>query len=802
MGPTEQNDQARSDLLRRSKISPHLWAMIDDWEYRGRTLTPARTRGATREGIPLAPVLIEMKSADTTELVRAGVQFEHLFGLFYSSLVPLDKIEALADIESIEHVHIERQMKPDLKESIPEIRCNTVRNPRPPFSGTNKYTGLGVVVGIIDSGINILHPVFRIPETQNLTRIVAILDQTAASTHPSYNSTYRGAVHEMAAIEAAIAGGTQIIQPGQNDNNDHKHGTHVASIAAGNGHVAGNCSGQYTFVGVAPEAILVVVKYDFNAGLQSAIQFIADRAAVLPVGPRPAVVNMSFGNPIGPHDGTDPQDQMIDNWLAARPAGAGPVVLVASAGNQGGHHTSDTRYAGGDDSHAIGTIPAGNVAKTLHFNILASSPQSRGPGQVTTSIEVRFTAPNGVACKVTPPGNNITGGSNTAAADASTNFTEVTQTSQCQINGTVGAANARRINITITSAAAGQNQPGDWEIEFKNVGATAITYHSWIAGSQFERFTDDLSRANTIKSPGSSKSVITVGNYVKGKNEGQIADSSSRGPLLDAASTQKPDLCTPGEAITAARRDFHDGCCCDCCCDSYIELSGTSQAVPHVVGAVALMLERNPALTHAQAKSVLMDTARKDGFTGATNNNTYGNGKLDVVALLNDPRVKQGLPNVTGAEMPGFQRRESLVEQAALAGPRLPQIEQGTPLWRMLRTEEGERLYALGRDHWEEARMLVNSRKRIATVWHRNHGPLMIHHVIRAVMIPDVALPKEVEGEAVSIRAARLVTALEKHASPELRAALHTALPWVARLEGKTLMEVVGLLEARELQNA
>ena len=799
MGPTEPNDRARRELLRRSKISPHLWAMIADWERRGRSVTPARAKGATAEGIPLVAVLIEMKSTDTAELVRAGVRFQHSFGLFYSAHVPLDKIEALADLESIEHVHIERQTKPALNDSIPEIRCNTVRNSQPPFSGTNKYTGLGVVVGIIDSGINILHPVFRLPNDQTKTRIHAILDQTV-SPAVTFNKGQ---------IEAAIAAGTQIIQPGsgtprvQTRINDHKHGTHVASIAAGNGHIAGNCDGQYTYVGVAPEATLVVVKHDFAGGLQSAIQFIADQAAAIPGGSTPAAINMSLGSSIGPHDGTDTLDRTIDTWLAARPAGAAPVVLVASAGNEGGHHTSDARYVGGDDSHATGTIPGGNVAKRLHFNVLASSPQSRGTGQVTTSIEIRFTFPNGVACKVTPPGNNITGGSNAAAADASTNFTEATQTSQCQINGTVGAANARRINITITSAAAGQNQPGDWEIEFKNAGAGPITYHAWITGTQFERFTDDLSRANTVDSPGSSKSIICVGSYVKGKNEGQIGDSSSRGPLLDAPTfTQKPDLCAPGETITAARRDFHDGCCCDCCCDSYIGEFGTSMSAPHVTGAVALMLERNPALTHAQAKSVLMDTARKDGFTGTTNNSTYGNGKLDVVTMLNDPRVKQGLPDVTGAEMYSFQRSQSLAEQAALAGSRLPQIEEGTPLWRLLRTEEGQRLYEKGRDHWEEARMLINTRKRIATVWHRNHGPLMIHHVIRAVMIPDVALPKEVEGEAVSIRAARLVTALEKHASPELRAALHTALPWVARLEGKTLMDVVELLETRELQNA
>jgi minor extracellular serine protease Vpr len=803
MGPTGSNDKSKAEVLRRSKISPHLLAMIADWERRERRETPSRAKAAKPGEIPVVPVLIELNSQDTSELVRAGIQFKHLFGLFYAADVPLDKVEPLADLESIVHVHMERSTKPTLDDSIPEIRCNSVRNSSFPFEGTNKYTGFGVLVGIIDSGINILHPVFRLPNDQTKSRILAILDQTQ-SPAVTFNKTQ---------IEAAIATQTQIIQPGagtprvETHINDHKHGTHVAGIAAGNGFIAGNCSGQYKYVGVAPEATLVIVKHDFAGGtasLQAAIQFVADQAAAIPGGSTPAVINMSLGHSLGPHDGTDPLDQMIDTWLSSRPAAAAPVVLVASAGNSGGHYDTGKVNVGGDDSHATGTIPPGSVVKALHFNVSATDPQQPQTGQKTISAEIRFTAPNGVGCKLTPPGNTISGGSNTAAADASTNFTEATQTSTCTINGSIvnAAANTRRVNITVTSAAAGQNQPGDWTIEFTNAGAAPITYNAWITGDQFERFTDDLSRASTIGSPGSSRSIIAVGSYVKGKNKGQLADSSSRGPLLDAAATQKPDLCAPGETITSAARDFHDGCCCDCCCDSYIGMFGTSMAAPHVTGAVALMLERNMLLTQAQVKTVLMNHGRKDGFTGPGNNNDYGNGKLDVIAILNDPLVKNGLPDVTGAEMPSLRPRASLAEQAALAAPLLPQLEEGTPLWRLLRTEEGQQIYELGRAHWEEARMLVNTRKRIATVWHRNHGPLLLHHVIRATMIPDVPLPRELEGEEISVRAARIVTALEADASRELRAALHTTLPWVARLQGKTLLEVVEMLEASQVQHA
>jgi subtilisin family serine protease len=803
MGPSEPNDKKDAELLRRSKISPHLIAMLNDWERRERKETPAGAIAAKLGDIPVVRVLIELKAPDTTELTRAGIRFTHLFGLFHAAEVPLDRIESLADLESVLRVHHEEPNKPALDDSIPEIRCSTIRNPQFPFTGSNKYTGLGVVVGIIDSGINILHPVFRLPNDQTKSRIQAILDQTQS---PPVTFT-------KAQIEAAIATNTQIIRPGagtprvEGDTNDHKHGTHVAGIAAGNGKIAGNCHGEFKYVGVAPEASLVIVKWDFTGPttLQSAIQFIADTAAAIPGGSTPAVINMSIGHSIGPHDGTDTMDQMIDNWLAARPAGSPPVILVAAAGNEGGHEQPGaSSITSGEDTHATGTIPAGGVAKSIKFNIRALDSNQPRSGQIVTKAEIRFTAPNGVTCQLITPGNNTSGGSNTAPPDGQTNFVEVTQNSTCDIRGTIDdpVANRRRIAISISSAAAGQNQPGDWTIQLTNAAAAPITYHAWLtAGKQFERFRDDLSRANTVGSPGSATSMITVGNYhSSGKDKGKIADSSSRGPRLDGV--QKPDLGAPGQDICSARRDFHDGCCCDCCCDSYVDLSGTSMAAPHVTGAIALMLERNSALTHAQIKAILLSRARKDSFTGPANNNDFGNGKLDVIALLNDPLVAHGLPNVTSVAPSRPRPHELTAIEAAATIPRFPQLEEGTPLWRLLQTEEGQRIFELGRSHWEEARSLVNTHKRIAVVWHRNYGPLLLHHITRSAMLPDISLPRELEGEEISIRAARIVSALEVYSSRDLRAALHTTLPWVARLQGKTLLEVVEMLEVGELQYA
>jgi subtilisin family serine protease len=798
----QEGGEVSRELQRRSKLSPHLRARAIDWERRRAEERDPGAQESDSAAAPLIKVLIELKRDDTSELKSTRIEFKHVFGLFYSAQVPLNRLEQLAELESVLHIHHEPNLKPTLDDSIPEIRANGVRNPQFPFSGTNKFTGVGVIIGIIDSGINILHPVFRLPNDPTKTRIRAILDQTQ-SPPVTFNK---------AQIEAAIATDTQIIQPGamvggtrvETDTNDHKHGTHVAGIAAGNGKKAGNCSGEFKYVGVAPEAELVIVKFDFGggaAGLLSAIQFISATAAAVPVSGIPAVVNMSLGHSSGPHDGTDPMDRMIDNFLVAHAAGPfSPVVLVASSGNSGGHSMPGPPKVAGDDSHATGVIPPGGAVKPLRFNVYAEKAVK---GQVTTSVEIRFTAPNGVGCQLIPPGNNISGGSNLAPPDGVASFTEVTQNSTCSVIG-AGAAGSHSITLTIQSAANGKNQPGDWTINFTNAGAAAITYHAWLHGDQFERLMDDLSQANTVGSPGSSTGIITVGNYASsGKSKGELADSSSRGPRVDGV--QKPDVSAPGEEICSAKRDLHVGCCCDCCCDSYIDMSGTSMAAPHVTGAIALMLERNPALTHQQIKNILLANARRDAFTGTAPNSNFGNGKLDVLALLNDPIVR-GTGAVISAALAATHASTPNVNRIAGLPPHLPEIphlQEGTPLFRLLQTAEGQRLYQLGLLHWEEVRGLVNTQKRVALVWHRNHGPFLLHHVTRTTMLPHVPLPREIDGIELSVRAANMVSALEPYSSRELIQAMHETLPIIARLQGKTLLELVEMFEVNEeLQHA
>ena len=163
---------------------------------------------------------------------------------------------------------------------------------------TNQFmlTGKGVLIGIVDSGIDYAHPDFR--NTDGTTRIELYWDQSAGQiyTRKEINRALRaGSVSERLSIVPAtdISG----------------HGTAVAGIAAGNGRASG---GRYR--GVAYESDLMVVKLGNSVGnsfprttnLMTAMDFLVREAAARHM---PIAINLSFGNNYGAHDGTSLLEQ-------------------------------------------------------------------------------------------------------------------------------------------------------------------------------------------------------------------------------------------------------------------------------------------------------------------------------------------------------------------------------------------------------------------------------------------------------------------------------------------------------------
>jgi subtilisin family serine protease len=128
----------------------------------------------------------------------------------------------------------------------------------------------------------------------------------------------------------------------------------------------------------------------------------------------------------------------------------------------------------------------------------------------------------------------------------------------------------------------------------------------------------------TIDSPGTARKAVTVGASDKSDD---LAQFSARGPVIwDNKSLVKPDLVAPGVSITAPVPEFVDP-------SGYQTWSGTSMSTPHVAGAAALLLQKNPTWTPLEVKMALRNTA-VDLPDEAGLFFSQGHGRLDVAEAV------------------------------------------------------------------------------------------------------------------------------------------------------------------------
>ena len=121
----------------------------------------------------------------------------------------------------------------------------------------------------------------------------------------------------------------------------------------------------------------------------------------------------------------------------------------------------------------------------------------------------------------------------------------------------------------------------------------------------------------TITAPGSSKKVKTVGSSdMLTRHQG----ISGRGPTSQCIC--KPDIVAPGNSIIScsSKPDRR----------SYTVKSGTSMSTPMISGAIALLLEKYPAMSNLEIKYRLKETARDLGYT----HNIQGWGSFSIHDFL------------------------------------------------------------------------------------------------------------------------------------------------------------------------
>ncbi len=712
-----------------------------------------------------------------------------------TGVIDFDRLEALAAIPHVTTVEGPRRMHRELNFSLKEIRATAVH------TGPLSRKGKGVVVGIIDSGIDWRHGSFV--DENGKSRILAIWDQMlrfrAGDTRGPNNI---GVVYNQDQLTNALKGKATVRTKDVDASNKREgHGTHVAGIAAGNGKPPTCCHVSQTYVGVAPEAELIIVRYDYlnanaigeNQRLVEAIDFIF---GFLDSIDKPKVINISQGDNLGPHDGTSGVELAIDAHVETGDFLHHPQIVVKSAGNEGGMLR-----------HVQSRVP-GNGNLEIEFEM----PKGRRSDadldlwyDRAGTLNLTVTAPGGTATGVINHGSDLP--ANAAAPPFIANPTaRPNRQTHIAVDGTINGAHDRNNNfrITLEGPRRGSIPDGTWKLALANPNADAVDFHCWIErGSNTPWFLppktpdDGKVRASldaTLSIPGTASQVITVANHASRTSRCDcwpstgIVSSSSRGPVARGATTnRKPDIAAPGLEITSAKADAANlrGRCCDCCPDAccclYEDMTGTSMAAPHVAGAIALLLEENPQLTRADIVRHLQTTARERPTGGW--DATWGGGKLNIQAAIDAVRVAAaggggagggggggGVPRIyPPSVLDGSFQREP--RTSAFTGNPAPFTSWLRTLRERLKDyPEGEHVAAAISRHFSEARRLINGNRRIATLWHRAAGPALLRRLLHGPRVGDGHLP--IEKESASQYLDRCLDLLARQGSPRLRQSL------------------------------
>ncbi|GAB4251885.1 MAG: hypothetical protein Kow0079_06180 [Vicingaceae bacterium] len=502
------------------------------------------------------------------------------------------------------------------------------------------YKGKNVVLGFIDTGIDINHPDFK--DSLGNTRIYRIWDQADVFDGNSYGY---GTIWDSTAINN---GSCTHIDP----TSYFGHGTHVAGVAAGNGNAVGK------FIGAAPEATIIMVASDFNNSnwfgtLVDAVDYIYKVADSLGL---PCVINASVGDYLGSHDGTDIPALMIDSLVNAKPGRA----FVCAAGNAGAYNFHLRHQVNNDTVfswfkyNASSALGYGAVFYEIWSDTadLNNMMLSIGANKSSGSFSLRAQTPYfNIQNRL---GNNTdtlygTNGDTIAIVET---YGEL-QGPKYLLQVHLQEPDSNNYWFSLNTTGTGKLDVWSWSV----FGTSDIVSSGLPGVAQYPDIVNYVlpdTLQNIVSSFSCLPSLITVGSYwnryayldydsvmqYNSNPVGAIDVSSSIGPTRTGY--QKPDLaasgartiaaCTAdvinkainnwGQSFTVAAGGFHrrDG--------------GTSNASPIVAGIAALYLEKCPTATMAEIKNAIINNVYTDNFTGSVPNYRWGYGKANGFEAL------------------------------------------------------------------------------------------------------------------------------------------------------------------------
>lgn len=624
-------DFSRGDALATGRISAHARAELLRFD------AVLAGQPALDEQGRLRLFLQTLDRAQT--LVRRGYEVKLLSATIAQVSLAHHEVYRFLQESSVQRVDGIRRLRPLLDQSGTYIGAQEAHR-------TYQRTGQGVLVGIIDTGVDFRHADFL--DQAGKTRIDFLLSKSERRDQrhpeiPDYGGMQVVTAHEIDELLDFERRGLPPAFPiRQADVNGH--GTHVAGIAASTGLATSGRFAAGRYAGIAPAARLCVVKATADeisfdeADVLWGVSFCLDRARE---SRQPVVLNLSLGGAGGAHDGQSLFEQALDELIGDRPGN----IAVAAAGNDGSR-----------DLHASASLLNGHHTVTLH--VQHTGAQSSGSGAL---FEVYYdaAAPPSIAgaaemtFELTTPGGQMI-----QVAAGQQKLHDFGEAGHALIDARdLAASGSRGATISLHKEKAGAIQAGDWRLTLHGRTRRYDVWHVVSSDDVWVKLRGHLDPDSFVGAPASARSVISVGAVRSrltwprqdgrraelGRELFRVAPFSSGGPLRDGRFA--PDLLAPGEFVLSAlssatlqsdsRSSFYrpndpgflvadDGL--------HAALRGTSQAAPHVTGAIALLLEHNPRLTPTEIRELLRTTTRLPLLQGYGPRRGFG--ELDLPAAL------------------------------------------------------------------------------------------------------------------------------------------------------------------------
>ena len=580
--------------------------------------------------------------SDLSELKSKGVIIQCKFdkGLV-TTLIPVDKIEEVAAIDGVKRINVSALMRPltNLARQTTNVDDVLTLSADALGAGLNSiYDGSGVILGVIDDGIDFQHGAFK--DKNGNTRL------KRAYCYNGSSATYWQGSGTLPTT----------------DDNSEDHGTHTSTIAGGSSVIVSGTNvtvtddhANATYGGMAPGADLFLAGTRLSTNyILNAFQYMSEYADQ--VG-KPLVVSNSWGSAGWfARDGDNDMSDVLAQYFGDNHPNR---ICLFAAGNEAGRGI-ESGLGGG--MYVTGTAsqdsPLGTIVRSVsmveyygyqYYNGLLANAWTRATDATGIGINIHvINKSNGSLYRsynYTSTNSNTQNSVTLAGLNLSVYvlFDYIEGQSRHQV-----AVYTSNYATTSTYVFAIEVYPIGGSNSIMDIYGGSYTYltnyvntsnHTWVNG------TDDLSVGDESMDP----NVISVGSYVTRNgtySTGDISDFSSYAtPGSGPTGVQHPWITAPGEVIISGYNHYvsstnHDALVVNNSTAPYGQMSGTSMACPMAAGIVALWLQasmddraQHKNLTVNDVKQIMAETAIKDSWvTSGPHASHFGNGKIDALA--------------------------------------------------------------------------------------------------------------------------------------------------------------------------